>query len=71
MKKTKIKTTTKKFMWVSFEYKGLCLSRSCIHPHIEQILSLYNVEDIILSSANKTGDPGSCLALSLVEDKDK
>ena len=70
MKKTKIKTK-KKFMWVIFEYKGLCLSRSCIHPHIEQILSLYNVEDIILSSANKTGDPGSCLALSLVEDKDK
>ena len=42
------------------------------HPRTEQVLRVYNVEDIIiLSSANKTDVPGSCLALSLVEDKDK
>ena len=41
------------------------------HPRTEQVLRVYNVEDIILRSANKTGASGSCLALSLVEDKDK
>ena len=42
-----------------------------MHLHIEQILSIYNVEDIILSSADKIDTPGSCLAWSLAEEKDK
>ena len=41
------------------------------HPHTEQVLSVYNVEDIILISADETDSPGSCLAWSLVEDKDE
>lgn len=40
-------------------------------PYTEQILSVYQVEDIILSSPDKTHDPGSCLACSLVEEKEK
>ena len=41
------------------------------HPRTEQVLRVYNVEDIILSSADETDSPGSCLASSLVEEKDK
>ena len=41
------------------------------HSRTEQILSVYNVEDFILSSADKTDSPGSCLAWSLVEEKDR
>ena len=41
------------------------------HPRTEQILSVYNVEGIILSSADKIDTPGSCLAWSLAEEKDK
>ena len=40
-------------------------------PYTEQILSVYQGEDIFLSSSDKTDDPGSCLACSLVEEKEK
>ena len=40
-------------------------------PYTEQILSVYQVQDIILSSSDKTDDPGFCLACSLVEQKEK
>ena len=40
-------------------------------PYTEQILSVYQVEDIILSSPDKTDDPSSCLACSLIEEKEK
>ena len=40
-------------------------------PYTEQILSVYQGEDIILSSSDKTDDPGSCLAYNLVEEKKK
>ena len=41
------------------------------HPRTEQILSVYSVEDIILSPDDKTDIPGSCLAWSLVQEKEK
>ena len=40
-------------------------------PYTEQILSVYKVEDSILSSPDKTDDPSSCLACSLIEEKEK
>ena len=40
-------------------------------PYTEQILSVYKVEDSILSSPDKTDDPGSWLTWSLVEKKEK
>ena len=40
-------------------------------PYTEQILSVYQVEDIILGSPDKTDDPSSCLACRLIEEKEK